>query len=156
MHAKIENGQVTSYPYRHLNLRRDNPTISFPRDALDRAETQEKYGIVSVEAVSVPTDSGFVYAEGPPVLDGSVWKQVWNRVEKPSEQIQGEANQAAILKRRTQYGEARDQIEFITENGLEAWQENVEKIKADLPIPYPGIKPFTDEMRNNPVIYNKD
>lgn len=149
MHAKIENGQVVSYPYRHLNLKRDNPAVSFPRNALDEVGTQEKYGIVRVEEVSVPEDNRFVYTEGTPVFDGSVWKQLWNQVEKSTEEIQGEANKVVIRKRETQYGEARDQIEFITEKGLEEWQLHVAQIKSDLPIPYPDAYPFTEEMRDD-------
>lgn len=33
------------------------------------------------------------------------------------------------------YGTAASQIEFITENGLEAWQAEVAKIKQNFPIP---------------------
>ena len=36
-------------------------------------------------------------------------------------------------KRVKEYGSAIDQIEFITENGLDAWQNKVAKIKAKYP-----------------------
>lgn len=45
-----------------------------------------------------------------------------------------EDNRADWLKaREAAYGLATDQIEYITENGLEAWQTKVAKIKADNP-----------------------
>jgi hypothetical protein len=37
--------------------------------------------------------------------------------------------------RRSEYGSVEDQIEFITENGLEAWQDKVTEIKNRYPKP---------------------
>jgi len=37
------------------------------------------------------------------------------------------------IARQNAYGQLDEQVEFITENGLEAWQAKVEKIKADNP-----------------------
>jgi hypothetical protein len=37
--------------------------------------------------------------------------------------------------RRSEYGSVEDQIEFITENGLEAWQAKVTEIKNKYPKP---------------------
>ena len=38
-------------------------------------------------------------------------------------------------KRLEEYGTAEKQIEYITENGLEAWQQRVAEIKAKYPKP---------------------
>ena len=38
-----------------------------------------------------------------------------------------------IDKRKKEYGSVEKQIEFITENGLEAWQEKVALIKSQYP-----------------------
>ena len=38
-------------------------------------------------------------------------------------------------KRLKEYGSTQEQIEFITENGLDAWQTNVDKIKKKYPKP---------------------
>jgi hypothetical protein len=38
-------------------------------------------------------------------------------------------------KRRKEYGFAHEQIEFITENGIEAWQNRVASIKEKYPKP---------------------
>ena len=38
-----------------------------------------------------------------------------------------------VDKRLQAYGSAQDQIEFITENGLAAWQEKVLLIKQEFP-----------------------
>ena len=37
--------------------------------------------------------------------------------------------------RREEYGSTEDQLEYITENGLEAWQQKVAEIKAKHPKP---------------------
>ena len=58
------------------------------------------------------------------ILDGDEWKQVWNEVE------------LTWLENRTgAYGHVESQIEYITENGLEAWQTKVAEIKAKYPKP---------------------
>ena len=36
-------------------------------------------------------------------------------------------------KRQAEYGSAEDMIEYITENGLEAWQSKVQEIKNKYP-----------------------
>ena len=58
----------------------------------------------------------------PEFVDGEGWKQTWNYV-----QLSG------VEARLKVYGSAVDQIEFITENGLEAWQAKVAEIKAKYP-----------------------
>ena len=44
-----------------------------------------------------------------------------------------EANQQVIQERLKAYGSIAQQIEYITENGLEAWQNKVQQIKSDNP-----------------------
>jgi hypothetical protein len=44
-----------------------------------------------------------------------------------------ESNQAQVNKRITEYGSIAEQIEYITENGLNAWQLKVAEIKAKYP-----------------------
>ena len=44
-----------------------------------------------------------------------------------------EANQQVIQKRKSLYGSIEQQIEYITENGIEAWQTKVQQIKTDNP-----------------------
>ena len=58
---------------------------------------------------------------------------------KPVETIaieeEGEETPAWLLARYEAYGSIPDQIEYITENGLDAWQTKVAQIKADNPKP---------------------
>jgi len=44
-----------------------------------------------------------------------------------------EANAQVVATRTSLYGSIGEQIEYITENGLEAWQTKVAQIKADNP-----------------------
>jgi hypothetical protein len=44
-----------------------------------------------------------------------------------------ESNQAQVKNRIKEYGSIAEQIEYITENGLDAWQTKVNSIKAKYP-----------------------
>ena len=82
MYAKIESNSVRKYPYTQTDLKADNPSVSFPPNALTDATIRAEYGIVPVVAVAAGTKKGYIYAEGTPVKDGSDWKQVWTETAK--------------------------------------------------------------------------
>ena len=42
-------------------------------------------------------------------------------------------NNMAVANRKAEYGSTAEQIEYITENGLEAWQSKVQEIKTKYP-----------------------
>ena len=44
-----------------------------------------------------------------------------------------EKNAIAVANRQKEYGSIAEQIEFITEKGLEAWKTNVQSIKTKYP-----------------------
>ena len=44
-----------------------------------------------------------------------------------------ENNSIAVANRQKEYGSIAEQIEYITENGLEAWQTKVQEIKTKYP-----------------------
>ena len=91
MYAKIVDNVVSKYPYSLGDLKADNPLVSFPPDALTRADIRADYGIVEVVAVTQPAVSGHITVEGTPVKDGSDWNQVWNSVLKsPSDVLESE------------------------------------------------------------------
>ena len=126
--------QRNGVPYTHTDLKRDNPNIGFPRNALENPDIRTEYGIVefeipkselpptNVQLVEPTTPDGFRAVKGDPELVGDEWRQTWNYVEMN------------WLENRIQaYGIAGEQIEFITENGLEAWQTKVAEIKAKYP-----------------------
>ena len=68
----------------------------------------------------------------------------WNITEKPKptdaelNALEDEAqdildNAQAVSNRMSEYGSVESQIEFITENGLDAWKTKVDEIKAKYP-----------------------
>lgn len=125
-YAKVVNGEVVNYPYTPSDFRNENPSSSWPKDAFDRQEIRDKYGIVNVIEEPRKDKEGYSIAEGTPILEGNVWKQNWVHAELDWEE-----------RRLFEYGTPREQIEYITENGLEAWQAHVAEIKAK----YPEISP---------------
>ena len=44
-----------------------------------------------------------------------------------------ENNAIAVANRQKEYGSLAEQLEYITENGLEAWQSKVQEIKTKYP-----------------------
>ncbi len=68
----------------------------------------------------------------------------WNITEKPKptdaelDALEDEAqtmsdNAEAVSNRMSEYGSVESQIEFITEQGLDAWKTKVDEIKAKYP-----------------------
>ena len=131
LYAKVEDGAIVSdgYPYSIHRLRKDNPNTSFPKTALEEPHLRAEYGIVEVSEVSKTHSETHNVSEGSPVnIDGS-WTQVWDTTPKTQEELDDQAR----FNRLSEYGSPESQIEFITENGLEAWQANVAEIKARHP-----------------------
>ena len=121
-------------PYTRIDLKRDNPNVGFTRNALENPDIRTEYGIVEVEIpkselpptniqpVEPTPPDGFRANRGDPELVGDEWRETWNYVE------------IGWLEHRMEaYGRPENQIEFITENGLEAWQAKVAEIKAKYP-----------------------
>ncbi len=68
----------------------------------------------------------------------------WNATDKAKptdEQLDALSSQAetlennaiAVANRQKEYGSIAEQIEYITENGLDAWQSKVQEIKTKYP-----------------------
>lgn len=131
-YAKVENNEIVKYPYRYRDLKRDNPTIGFPKNYLSQAASNGEYNVVEVIEVAAPQEEGSNAEEETPTFNGSVWTQIWKLVVIPSTILP-----ADILgyrgERLKAYGNWVVQLEFITENGLEAWQAKVAEIKAKYP-----------------------
>lgn len=169
LYAKIENDSVVKYPYSMIDLRKDNPSTSFPLNAIESGDTRAERGVtVIAESPKPEAKSGHKMIEGNPALVSGVWTQAWDEVLKePNEVLDSELvktprpeedwywaeagtpeyrdgqwhvvwNSERVDWRTARiqaYGLARDQIEYITENGLEAWQAKVAEIKAKYPKP---------------------
>ena len=88
---------------------------SSPKDKNDLSSSE-------ITPTEEPVEDGKIAVEGDPELVGDEWKQTWTMVDKNW-----------LDNRADTYGSAFEQIEFITENGLEAWQARVVEIKAKYP-----------------------
>ena len=65
-------------------------------------------------------------------FNGSKWVVV--EIPKPEPEPEPEPYVETYAdKRRKEYGNAEEQLEFITENGLKAWQARVAEIKKKYP-----------------------
>jgi len=73
---------------------------------------------------------GYSLAPGDPVFNGESWNTSFTY-----EKNDAEGARWYVSNRRHSYGDPYQQIEFITENGLEAWQAKVAEIKAKYPKP---------------------
>jgi len=126
--------QKNGVPYTRIDLKRDNPNVGFPRNALENPDIRADYGIVEViipkselpptniQPVEPTTPDGFRPVRGNPELVGDEWRETWDYVE------------ISWLEHRMEaYGRPEHQLEFITENGLEAWQDKVAEIKTLYP-----------------------
>jgi len=166
MYAKITDNAVSKYPYSFNDLKKDNPNVSFPSNALADATIRAAYGIEPVVAVASGTKKGFIYTEATPVKVGSEWKQAWtetakNKADLATDEVEAVSEPTATGKkavegdpaldggvwkqtwtlvdktwlenRQDAYGTIFEQMEYITENGLDAWQTKVAEIKAKYP-----------------------
>ena len=129
LYAKIENGTVALYPYSFSHLRKDNQNVSFPRTSMEDELIRSNYGVVEVSEVDIPRSETHNVSEGSPVLVNGNWTQSWEQAPKTAIELESQV----LDKRRAEYGPVENQIEFITENGLEAWQARVAEIKAKYP-----------------------
>ena len=129
IYAKVENSAVTDYPYDMYKLRSDNPNTSFPKDSLEQEDIRSSFNVVELSSSEKPSEDTQHVKEGTPVFSNGVWTQVW----ETSLRTAGELTELAIHNRLGEYGIPVEQLEFITENGLEAWQTKVAEIKAKYP-----------------------
>ena len=124
--------QKNGVPYTHTNLKDDNPNVSFPGNALENPDIRAEYGITEISKSELPPTAvqavvpemrdGFRAEKGDPEFVGDEWRETWNYVEM-----------TWLENRVLAYGFSGEQVEFITENGLEAWQAKVADIKAKYP-----------------------
>ena len=73
---------------------------------------------------SYPGHDGQRPIQEHPVWDGTQWNRTYSWVDVSYDQARFDA-----------YGPTADQLEYITENGLEAWQTKVAEIKTKYPKP---------------------
>ena len=124
MYALLKDGAIDKYPYSFSDLKLAHPRTSFPTSALENESIRVEYNIVEVKEVTPAKQDGHTLNQLAPALVGDEWQQQWEHVEIDYDK-----------RRLAEYGSPESQIEFITENGLEAWQAKVAEIKSNHPKP---------------------
>ena len=94
MHALIENGAVTQYPYGLGQLKAANPLTSFPAEAND--EMLASYGVQRVFFSTPPAITATqVLEEGTPVFVDNRWTQSWAVRDLTAEEVASRDNAKA-------------------------------------------------------------
>ena len=124
--------EVDTFPYTMTDLKKDNPFVSFPSNALSQEHLRSNYGVTFVTRIDNP--------EAKDIPDGKVCKRVfenrdggWVDAWEYRDMTEEERTSVAIDARKLEYGSVEEQIEHITENGLASWQTKVADIKARHP-----------------------
>lgn len=102
MFAKVTDGNVDQFPYTIGQLRRDNPTTSFPKSPSE--ELLSSYGVVSVVLRDMPSVDGRTQKaeqDKQPTLVSGVWTLDWSVVYKTEEEIAEQDLQKAKSVRAT-------------------------------------------------------
>ena len=78
-----------------------------------------------ITAVEMPVKEGKEYTEGTPELGGDkIWRQTWVESDRDYRE-----------NRLAEYGDINEQLEYIVENGIDAFITKQEAVKAKWPKP---------------------
>jgi|ETNmetMinimDraft_30_1059905.scaffolds.fasta_scaffold29014_2 hypothetical protein len=133
MYAKIVNNQVSTYPYSLSELRKENPNVSFPQDALSREDVASLYGIVEIQSTEKPSASGYKPVEGDLVNEDGVWKQSWSLVVKDKSQVSPDEVTNTEMPVRDGYLYESEGIEWDGSKWIQSWSE-VELTALDIDV----------------------
>ena len=100
MYVKITSGSVDTFPYSIGQLRRDNPTISFPRQVSN--EILAEYGIYSVTVENEPSYNSRTHKvslSDTPSGSGNTWSLQWTTTAKTTEEVQEYDDELALSHR---------------------------------------------------------
>lgn len=79
------DGQLERYPYTLTDLRRDQSSVSLPRDISD--ETAAGFGVYPVTPADQPADDHTKNLERTAVRSGDVWVEQWTEVDASADEI---------------------------------------------------------------------
>jgi len=123
MFIKLKNNRIEKYPYSKVDLKNDNPQVSFPATiSKDFLEEYNVYEVVATDAPSITYKQ--IIAEDTPINENGVWKQVWNVTDKSVEEISAiqESN------KKEAYREESDPLFFKWQRGEATEQEWLDKV----------------------------
>jgi hypothetical protein len=123
MFIKLKNNKIEKYPYSEIELKNDNPQVSFP--AIISKELLEEYDVYEVIKTDKPSITyKQIIAEDNPINENGVWKQVWNVTEKTLDEI----NSIHESYKKEAYREESDPLFFKWQRGEATEQEWIDKV----------------------------
>jgi hypothetical protein len=142
MYVKIEKNKVKVYPYSDLQLKSDNPSVSFPDIITD--ELRASFGMHRV-VVSDPPEVSHInrVVEANPVLISGAWMQQWKVEQLSTEELSEKTGKEwetfrekrADLLSKSDWTQGKD----IPEEISVPWAEYRQKLRD---IPSTGVSPF--------------
>jgi hypothetical protein len=125
MYAKIQNNKIDKFPFTETDLKKGNPSTSFPINPLENTELREAFDVVEVQENPQPDFNVQTQKciETTPKLKSGKWIQVWETKAKTSaEKTQDDSDQwAKVRNQRTQKLEETDwQMTKALETGEDA------------------------------------
>jgi len=102
MYVKIVDNAIDRYPYTLEQLRKDNPSVSFPKVMSDNL--LESYGIYIVTQLNTPSINKRTQkytADAAPTLVDGAWTIGWTTSNKSSDEISVYDNVEAATNRST-------------------------------------------------------
>ena len=147
MYAKIQNNKIDKFPYTETDLKKDNPSTSFPINPLENTELREAFDVVEVQENSLPDFNAQTHQciEATPELKNGNWTQAWETKAKTADQkTQADSDQwAEIRNQRNQKLEETDwQMIKALETGEDAGDLRIYRQKLR-DIPQDQTDPFS-------------
>ena len=101
MYAKIQNNKINKFPYSETDLKKENPSTSFPINPLENTELREAFDVVEVQENPHPDFNAQTHKcfEKNPELKNGNWVKVWETKTKTSaETAQDDSNRWAEVR----------------------------------------------------------
>lgn len=98
IYAKIENGEITRFPYSIEDLRKENPNVSFPK--VLNEDDLETFGVVKVKLLARPptnTLTQVLYRKNPELVNGE-WVVGWTVETRPDAEFSVRRFRNSLLK----------------------------------------------------------
>ena len=94
IYVKLDNNQVSKYPYMIGDLIKDNPGISFPTSNIP-LETLAEYNVypVRLTSVPIPNEKESIVKESTPIKIDGQFTQTWEIIQGTEEEVEQKLNQ---------------------------------------------------------------
>jgi hypothetical protein len=155
MYALTQGDTLLRYPYTVEDLKRDNPSISFP--AQMSPDLLAEWGVFRVQSAPLPEYDPFKerMEEGAPVFSSGTWVRAWEKVQLSEQEAAQylEAHQETVRRQRlSAYRDEADPLYFKWQRGEATqydWLNKIAEIKERFPMPVVE-EPSAEEPASEP------